>query len=485
MTWNDLGTELNDTTHAAQPRGSYSLITLGCPKNLVDSERMLGLLNLEGYEFLPQPEGADFVVINTCGFLAAAREESLSAIREMEQLKRDGQVRGIIVAGCMVERQKEILLDECPGIDQLVGVFGRDEITRAAERILGGLDEQRTVFRPASSVPLTDTNRMRITPRHLAYLKIAEGCDRLCTFCSIPLMRGKHASKSMDQVVAEARQLAEDGTRELNLVAQDLTYYGVDLDGRPQLANLLRRLEEVEGIDWIRLLYLYPMYVTDELVDVISNSSKILPYLDIPLQHINDTMLRRMSRRVNRAETEDLLARLRERIDGLVLRTTMIVGFPGETDEQFEELVDFVRDQRFERLGAFAYSREPDTPADRLDGHLPENVREDRRGRLLEVQQQIAFDWNQAQIGRRREILIDCDIPGQENAYVGRSYTEAPEIDGVVYVTGEELQPGDLVPCEIVATEGYDLVAVAVDAPKARTDPPKNPDPLNVLPSNS
>lgn len=443
---------------------------------------MLGLLNLEGYEFLPQPEGADFVVINTCGFLAAAREESLSVIREMEQLKQEGQVRGIIVAGCMVERQKELLLEECPGIDQLVGVFGRDEITQAAQRILGGLDEQRTLFRPASSVPLNDTNRMRITPSHLAYLKIAEGCDRLCTFCSIPLMRGKHASKPIDQVVAEARQLAEDGTRELNLVAQDLTYYGIDHGGQPLLAKLLHRLEEVEGIDWIRLLYLYPMYVTDELVDVVAKSPKILPYLDIPLQHINDTMLRRMSRRVNRAETEDLVARLRERIEGLVLRTTMIVGFPGETDQQFEELVDFVEQQRFERLGAFAYSREPDTPADRLDGHLPDDVKEARRGRLLEIQQQIAFDWNQAQIGRQREILIDSDIPGQENAYVGRSYAEAPEIDGVVYVTGGDLRPGDLVPCEIVAAEEYDLVAAALGPAKPRTGVQANPNPLNVLP---
>ncbi len=467
------GAHLNRSTQSSQSKGSYSLITLGCPKNLVDSERMLGLLNLEGYEFSPQPEGADFVIINTCGFLAAAREESLSAIREMEQLKREGRLRGIIVAGCMVERQKEALLDKCPGIDQLVGVFGRDAIAQAAERLLGGLDEQRTIFRPASSVPLTDTGRMRITPNHLAYLKIAEGCDRLCTFCSIPLMRGKHASKPIDQIMAEARQLAADGTRELNLVAQDLTYYGIDLDGRPRLAELLHRLEEVDGVDWIRLMYLYPMYVTDELIDTVADSSKILPYLDIPLQHINDTMLRRMSRRVNRAETENLLARLRERIKGLVLRTTMIVGFPGETEEQFEELADFVQAQRFERLGAFAYSREPDTPADRLEGHLPDEVRESRRGRLLEIQQEIAFAWNQAQVGRQRDVLIDCDIPGENAAWVGRSYAEAPEIDGLIYVTGEHLRPGQMVPCEIVATEGYDLVAVPVGEARPRTSPQK------------
>ncbi|NLS95793.1 MAG: 30S ribosomal protein S12 methylthiotransferase RimO [Planctomycetaceae bacterium] len=481
----EVGADLNHATHSSQSKGSYSLITLGCPKNLVDSERMLGLLNLDGYDFTPQPEGADFVIVNTCGFLAAAREESLAAIREMEQLKREGRLRGIIVAGCMVERQRESLLSKCPGIDQLVGVFGRDEITQAADWLIGGLNEQRTIFRPASSVPLSDTNRMRITPNHLAYLKIAEGCDRLCTFCSIPLMRGKHASKSVDQVVTEARQLAADGARELNLVAQDLTYYGIDLDGRPQLAKLLGRLEQVDGVDWIRLMYLYPMYMTDELIDLVARSPKVLPYLDIPLQHINDAMLRRMSRRVNRAEIERLLEQLRERIEGLVLRTTMIVGFPGETEEQFEELVDFVRRQRFERLGVFAYSREPDTPSDRLNGHLPEEVREARRGRLLEVQQEIAFAWNQSQIGRQRDVLIDSDIPGEKHAHVGRSCAEAPEIDGVIYVTGENLRPGDLVPCEIVAAEGYDLVAVAVGEPKPRTcspAPSSKDSLLNVLP---
>jgi len=460
------GPPLSNSTDSTPTKGLYSLITLGCPKNLVDSERMLGLLQLEGYQFTAQPEGADFVVINTCGFLADAREESLAAIREMEQLKDEGRLRGIIVSGCMAERQKETLLERCPGIDQLVGVFGRDEITRAADRLIGGLTEQRSIFRPAESVPLSDTDRLRITPGHLAYLKIAEGCDRLCTFCSIPLMRGKHASKPIDRIIAEAEQLAADGTRELNLVAQDLTYYGIDLDGRPQLSDLLARLEEVDGVEWIRLMYLYPMHVTDELIDRIAGSRKIVPYLDIPLQHINDDVLRRMNRRVDRAETEALIARLRNRIEGLVLRTTMIAGFPGETEEQFEELLKFVRKQQFERLGAFAYCREPDTPADRLDGHLPEDVIESRRARLLETQQQIAFAWNESQVGQRRDVLIDRDIPGEEAAYVGRSYAEAPEIDGVIYVTGTDLTPGQIVPCEIVAAQEYDLIAVAADRPR-------------------
>ena len=456
-----VGPVLSDAINSIN-KGSYALITLGCPKNLVDSERMLGLLRLEGYRMVPEPEGADFVVVNTCGFLAAARDESFSVIREMEQLKQGGRLRGIIVAGCLAEKQKDSLLAECPGIDQLVGVFGRDEITRAADRLIGGLAEQRTVFRPASSVPLSDGDRLRITPRHLAYLKIAEGCDRLCTCCTIPSIRGRHVSKPIDRIVAEAEQLVADGARELNLVAQDLTYYGLDDGGRPRLSELLGRLEEIEGLDWIRLLYLYPMHVTDELIERIAASRKVLHYLDIPLQHINDQVLRRMNRRVGRAETEALLGRLRERIEGLVLRTTLIAGFPGETKKQFEELVEFVRRQRFERLGAFEFSKEPGTPAERLDGQLPPAVIRSRRNRLLEVQQEIAFAWNQAQVGRQIDVLIDCDIPGEENAFRGRSYAHAPEIDGVIYVTGENLRPGQFVRCEIVAAKDYDLIAAAM-----------------------
>jgi ribosomal protein S12 methylthiotransferase len=427
---------------------------------------MLGLLRLEGYEMVRQPDGADFVIVNTCGFLQSARQESLETIREMVRLKRRGRLRGIMVTGCLAERDREALFQECPEIDQLLGLFARDEVTKAADRLIGGLTEQRTIFRPATSRPLPDRDRLRVTPRHLAYLKISEGCDRLCTFCTIPSIRGKHATKPIEEVAAEAEQLASDGVRELNIVAQDTTNYGLDLYGRPCLAELLVRLQQVESIRWIRLLYLYPQNFTDELVDVLASSPKVLPYLDLPLQHINDKILRRMNRRVNRQQTEELLAKLRSRIPGLVLRTTMITGFPGETEEQFQELVDFVRQQRFERLGAFIYSREPSTPSDRLDGHLPEQVRQQRRDRLLEVQQEIAFAWNQAQIGRKLEVLIDRDIPGQANAFVGRSFADAPEIDGVTYITGEGLTPGQIVPSEIVAFEGYDLVGVAVGEPQ-------------------
>jgi len=445
-------------------KGTYAVISLGCPKNLVDSERMLGLLRLDGYEMVSQPEGADFVIINTCGFLQSARQESLETIREMVRLKKKGRVGGVLVSGCLAERDREALLEQCPGIDQLLGVFARDEVTKVADRLVGGLSEQRALFRPATSRPLTDQDRLRVTPRHLAYLKISEGCDQLCTFCTIPSIRGKHATKPMEEVVAEARQLAADGVRELNVVAQDTTSYGVDLYGRPCLDELLVRLQEVQGIEWIRLLYLYPRNFTDALLDVLASSPRVIPYLDLPLQHINDRVLRRMNRRVTRVETERLLDVLRQRIPRLVLRTTMIVGFPGETEEQFEELVQFVQSQRFERLGVFPYSREPGTPSDRLDGHLPDGVRQARRDRLMAVQQEIAFAWNRTQLGRQLEVLIDRDIAGEDHAWVGRSYADAPDIDGVVYVTGEELKAGQIVPCEIVTFEGYDLVGVAVGA---------------------
>lgn len=444
------------------PRRTYALVSLGCPKNLVDSERMAGLLQLDGYRMVHKPDGADLVVVNTCGFIGDARTESYKAIEEMLRLKKRGRVGKIIVTGCLAERDKQGLLDKYPEIDQLIGVFARDEIALVAGRLNRGEIEQRTVFLPAPSCPLPDTGRQRLTLRHLAYLKIAEGCNRLCSFCSIPLMRGPYASKPVEQVIVEAEELAADGVRELVLVAQDTTFYGLDIYGQPRLAELLRRLNEVKGLAWIRLMYLYPMHITDELIDVIAGDTKVLPYLDLPLQHINDEVLRRMRRRVDRQQTEELLDRLRQRIDSLVLRTTVMTGFPGETEEQFEELLEFVERQRFERLGAFAFCTEPGTAAEELDGHLPEEVKQSRRDRLMAAQQKIAFEWNASQVGRRLDVIIDRRVPGEPNAYIGRSYADAPEVDGQVYVTGEALSPGQIVACEIVTAEGYDLIGVAV-----------------------
>src|SRR3954454_22732949 len=312
--------------HEIKTKGTISFVSLGCSKNLVDSERMLGLLAQDGFAIVPEGERADLVVVNTCGFIDAARQESCGVIEEMLGRKRAGEVGGVIVAGCLAERQKDVLLEQFPEVDQVVGVFGREEIARISDRVLGGLREQRTVFRPAPVDAQDDRARLRITPRHLAYLKVSEGCDRLCTFCAIPYMRGKHVTKPIEKVLDEARELAADGVRELNLVAQDMTYYGVDLYGKPRLAELLRALDEVEVIDWVRVLYNYPNYFTDELYDTLSTSRKILPYLDMPLQHINDRVLKMMNRRHSRSETESIISRLRSSIPGLVLRTTFIVG---------------------------------------------------------------------------------------------------------------------------------------------------------------
>jgi ribosomal protein S12 methylthiotransferase len=441
---------------------TIAFVSLGCPKNLVDSERMLGRLTQDGYALTAEPEGADVVVINTCGFIEPARQESLSVIREMLALKKQGKVGAVVVAGCLAERRKDELLQEVPEIDHIVGVFGREEITQVVDRAAAQCLEQRSLFRPAPVRALEDTDRFRITPRHYAYLKISEGCDRLCTFCAIPGMRGKHVTKPIEEVLREARELAGDGVRELIIVAQDTTYYGMDLYGRVRLAELLRELESIKGLEWIRVLYAYPIHFTDELVETLSSSRKIVPYLDLPLQHINDRILRRMQRRVNRAAIEELLMRLRSAIPDLALRTTFIVGFPGETDAEFEELVAFAKAHQFERVGVFPYSVEPGTPAVRLDGHLSEELKLERRHRLMEVQQEIAFTWSRRQVGRNCEVIIDGPDPEIPNHFLARSHADAPEIDAVVRVKGKNLRSGDIVPVKVTAADGYDLAGRAI-----------------------
>jgi ribosomal protein S12 methylthiotransferase len=441
---------------------TFAFISLGCPKNLVDSERMLGRLAQDGYVLTAEPEGADVVVVNTCGFIEPARQESLSVIREMLALKKEGKVGAVVVAGCLAERKKDELLREVPDVDQIVGVFGREQITQVVDRAVAQHFEQRSLFRPAPVRALEDTSRLRITPRHYAYLKISEGCDRLCTFCAIPGMRGKHVTKPMEEVLREARELVSDGVRELIVVAQDTTYYGMDLYGRVCLAELLRELDKLDGLDWIRILYAYPIHFTDELFETLAGARKIIPYLDLPLQHANDRVLRRMQRRVNRTATEQLLNRLRSSIPGLTLRTTFIVGFPGETDAEFEELTAFVRAQQFERAGVFPYSLEPGTPAARLDGHLPEDLKTERRNRLMEVQQEIAFGWSKRQVGGQCDVIVDEPDPEIPNHFIARSHADAPEIDALVRVKGKHLRPGDIVRVKVTAADGYDLVGRAI-----------------------
>lgn len=453
--------EMKQESPNGQPR-TFSFVSLGCPKNLVDSERMLGKLAQEGLTLVPDSDGADVVVVNTCGFIEPARQESLAVIREMLKLKDEGRVGSVVVAGCLAERKKDELLTEVPGVDHIVGVFGREDIALVVDRAMSQRNEQRSLFRPAPVRALEDTARLRITPRHYAYLKISEGCDRTCTFCAIPGMRGKHVTKPMEEVVREAQELANDGVRELILVAQDTTYYGLDLYGEVRLAELLRQLDQVEGIEWIRILYAYPIFFTDELIETIRSAKKIIPYLDMPLQHINDRVLKRMQRRVRRQETEDLLAKLRGAIPELTLRTTFIVGFPGETEAEFEELAEFLKVQKFERAGVFPYSFEPGTPATKLDGHLPEEVKNERRNRLMEVQQQIALAWSERQVGTTRAVIVDGPDPEFPNQWLGRSHADAPDIDCVVRFKGKGVRPGDFVSVKITAADDYDLVGRSV-----------------------
>lgn len=447
-----------------QQKPTFAFISLGCPKNTVDSERMLGKLAQDGYTLTPDADGADVVVVNTCGFIEPARQESLGVINEMLDLKRQGRVGAVVVAGCLAERKKDDLLNEVPEVDHIVGVFGREDIALVVDRALQKrlLDEQRSLFRPAPVKALEDTARLRITPRHYAYLKVSEGCDRLCTFCAIPGMRGKHITKPIEEVVREAGELAADGVRELIVVAQDTTYYGLDLYGRVRLAELLSELDAIDGIEWVRVLYAYPMYFTDDLIETIAGARKILPYLDMPLQHIDDRVLRRMQRRVDRAGTEDLLARLRSAIPNLTLRTTFISGFPGETEAEHVELCDFVRSQKFDRLGVFPYSREPGTPADRLPDHLPEEVKVERRDQIMAIQQEIAFTRARARIDTETEVIVDAPDPEVPGHYLARGPFDAPEIDCVVRLKGKNLRPGDLVRSRVTGTDGYDLIARAI-----------------------
>ncbi|MCA8982140.1 MAG: 30S ribosomal protein S12 methylthiotransferase RimO [Planctomycetaceae bacterium] len=442
-------------------KGQYAFVSLGCPKNLVDSEKMLGTLAVDGYALVSEPEGSDFVIVNTCGFIDSSRKESLGVIEEMLELKRQGKTRGVIVAGCLPERIGADLRAMLPEIDHIVGVFGRDEIGQVADRLVGHSNDHRDVFRPAPIRALDDRARLRITPGHYAYLKISEGCNRTCTFCSIPMMRGKHVTKPIEQVLEEARELVADGVKELILVAQDTTYYGMDLYGEVRLAELLRQLEQVEGLDWIRLMYLYPINFTDELIDRIAGSERIIPYLDMPLQHINSQVLKRMQRRINQEKTYELVEKLRSRIDNLVLRTTFVVGFPGETETQFEELREFVKATRFQRMGVFPYSLEPGTPAVKLEGHLPEEVKQQRVDTLMSDQQEIAFAFGESLVGYELDVLIDEQV--EENVWMGRTYADAPEIDGTVFVQGENLPTGEFVPVEILATQDYDLIGQVLE----------------------
>ncbi len=442
-----------------------AFVALGCAKNLVDSEKMLGQLAEAGCTLTNDGANADVVVVNTCGFLAAARDEATGVIREMVALKRrkHTRLRRVVVVGCLVQRDGESLRRQVPGIDALVGVHNRDDVVRA---VLGDASQKESTHETDRflgdyhPVVALDLGRLRLTPRHYAYLRISEGCSRECTFCTIPAIRGPLHSKPPVVVLDEARELIADGAVELVLIGQDTTSYGEDLGYTPGLAGLLRALNGLDGLGWLRLMYTYPSELTDAVLEAVADAERIVKYMDIPLQHINDRILKTMRRGVTRAETEALLQKARDRIPGVRIRTTMIVGFPGETEVEFAELLDFVSGFRFDALGVFPYSLEPDTPAGRMRGQLSPEVKEERVQRLMLAQQQIAFALADGCLNQRFRVLVDGI--SKEGVQPARHAGQAPEVDSLTLLPGCELPPGKMVEVRCIGRQDYDLLATPV-----------------------
>ena len=431
-------------------------ISLGCDKNLVDTEVMLGLLASRGYEMTDDETQADIIVINTCCFIHDAKEESIQNILEMVEYKKTGQVKALIVTGCLAERYRQEIIDEIPEVDEVLGTTAYDQILDAVDAALEG--RHSVILSDPDALPLPDTKRLVTTGGHFAYLKIAEGCDKHCTYCIIPKIRGNFRSVPMERLLKEAEELAEQGVKELILVAQETTLYGKDLYGEKSLHKLVKELCKISGIRWIRILYCYPEEITDELIQVMKEEPKVCHYLDLPIQHANDTILKRMGRRTSKQELIDIVGRLRREIPDICLRTTLITGFPGETEEQHEELMDFVDEMEFDRLGVFTYSAEEDTPAASMPDQIDEEVKEERQAELMELQQDIAFDNAQDMVGREVLVMIEGKV-ADENAYVGRTYRDAPNVDGLIFInTDEELLSGDFARVKVTGAVDYDLI---------------------------
>lgn len=431
-------------------------ISLGCDKNLVDSEVMIGLLADKGYQMTDDETQADVIVINTCCFIHDAKEESIQTILEMAEYKKTGTLKALIVTGCLAQRYQEEILEEIPEVDEVLGTTSYDKIVDAIQEALEGKNGVR--IEDIDVLPLPDTKRLVTTGGHFAYLKIAEGCDKHCTYCIIPKIRGNYRSVPMERLVKEARDLAEDGVKELILVAQETTIYGTDLYGEKSLHRLLRELCKINGIRWIRILYCYPEEIDDSLIQVMKEEPKICHYLDLPIQHASTEILRRMGRRTSREDLEEIIGKLRREIPDIAIRTTLITGFPGETKEQHEELMDFVDQMEFDRLGVFTYSPEEGTPAAQMEDQIPEEVKEDRQAELMELQQEIAFDLAEDMIGREVLVMIEGKV-ADENAYVGRTYKDAPNVDGLIFVnTDEELMSGDFARVKVTGAAEYDLI---------------------------
>jgi ribosomal protein S12 methylthiotransferase len=446
----------------AGPRAS----SLGCPKNQVDTEVMLGQVQGAGHTLVDAPEGADVIVVNTCAFIDAAKEESIDTILEMAEHKRAG-AKKLVVTGCLAQRYSSEIAADIPEIDHILGSADFQGI--GAALAMPARAQTRTKAKTRKALPVITVSetpayiydheapRVRIGHRHSAYVKIAEGCDRPCSFCIIPKLRGPQRSRGIDDIAAEAEALAADGTLEINLIAQDLTRYGVDHADKPTLAKLLRRLGAVDGLRWIRLHYTYPSAFDDELIDVIASEPKVVKYVDVPLQHISDGMLKRMRRGHSSRVTRALVKTLRERIDGLVLRTTFIVGHPGETDAEFEELCEFVGESGFDRAGAFTYSVEPGTVSAMLPDRVPAEIAQERQQRLMEIQRQISRARNEAMVGREIDVLVEGVSDESEYLLSGRWYGQAPEIDGTVYVADGQVPAGQIVRTRVTQASDYDL----------------------------
>ena len=431
-------------------------ISLGCDKNLVDTEFMLGMLRTENMELTDDEFAADVIIINTCCFINDAKEESINTILEMAEHKRDAALRALIVTGCLAQRYKEEIKREIPEVDAILGTNTCEDIVRAVHAALGGTFYEN--YRGLEGLPTARTKRTVTTGGHFAHLKIAEGCDKRCTYCIIPSIRGNYRSVPMEELTEQARELVADGAKELILVAQETTLYGVDLYGKKSLHLLLDELNKIPGLFWIRILYCYPEEIYDELIDAMLRNEKVCHYLDIPVQHADDTMLKRMGRRTTNADLVRIITTLRERIPDIALRTTLICGFPGETEEMHEELMQFVNDMEFDRLGAFTYSPEEGTPAAEFPDQIDEETKARRQADVMELQEEIIFDRNETLKGREFFVFIEGKV-ADENAYIGRTYRDAPEVDGYIFInTDEELMTGDIAKVRVTGAYEYDLI---------------------------
>lgn len=431
-------------------------ISLGCDKNLVDSEVMLGLLDKKGYKIVDEESEADVIVINTCCFINDAKEESVQTILEMAEYKKEGRLKALIVTGCLAQRYQQEILDEIPEVDAVLGTTSYDKITEAVEEALAGNGHVEVT--DINALPLVDEKRLVTTGGHFAYLKIAEGCDKHCTYCIIPKLRGNYRSVPMERLIKETEDLAEQGVKELILVAQETTVYGQDIYGEKSLHKLLKELCKISGIRWIRILYCYPEEIDDNLIQVIKEEPKICHYLDLPIQHASDEILKRMGRRTSKKQLVEIIGKLRSEIPDIALRTTLITGFPGESEANHEELMGFVDEMEFDRLGVFTYSPEEDTPAADMPEQIEESVKEDRQAELMELQQDIAFDKAEDMVGSEVLMMVEGKV-ADENVYVGRTYKDAPNVDGLIFVhTDAELITGDFAKVKVTGALEYDLI---------------------------